>query len=168
MQEGDSPRLAALLIAIVAPLVSPPVLAQVPNGAGWSLQVVRLEIGSELQHPRLVWLGVTNRDRDVRLVCLDGWSYRTVASVMPMIAAGEASPHSCGTLETFHLIQGGQTAYLSVMLPDNELKASTLIQFTATLVTYDLPSKKRDRPTETQWTGTLADAAEAGRRLFQK
>src|SRR5690606_37817112 len=113
------------------------------RGEGLSLQVIKVPVAAETDFGSRVWLGITNQGTEARLLCLGGWSYRTIAGTKPMIAGGESSPHGCGSIDSFQLILSKETAYMPILIPEATRAQSLVLEFTATVVPYDLQRNER-------------------------
>lgn len=131
-----------------------------PSTSTWTLDVLTLEATT----PTALWVGLTNRSKEARLVCIldRGVSYMEANGNSRAVMEG-GSPHECLLDEQFQLVHAQQTLFTRLALPE---KVARRLRVEIGVVTRTtMPRDSGGRPEGVTWEGTLQQAIDRGRAL---
>jgi hypothetical protein len=127
------------------------------NAGTWRL-VAGVPEGPAVDGARVVWLGLQNTSRDVRVVCLAAWWYSGDATVR--IGGGRLVTDTCLADSEFAPVLPGQTMFVAEAMKAADLKAVGAEVWMAVSVTerggatFDVP-----------WHGTIGELIVKGHEL---
>ena len=115
----------------------------------------------------LLWIGLKNKSKSDRLICLDSWGYTFRDSEDPRIGA-EGSTHTCRTGQSFGLVQPGDTRFVTIPVGpvDARYESTRLSVHLFLFESQDVPPGER-RKIQLIWEGTVEEALRAGRQLLE-
>jgi hypothetical protein len=117
---------------------------------------------------RTVWLGIRNRTRSPRLVCVLSRAIWPKVSFGPNQMEG-FSPHGCQAEEAYTIVLANETAYVAWTLPRTiKVTPDQALVVKADVASKGLPVGERRTMTLLEWNGTASDMIDAAKALTKE